>query len=249
MEFNQDYNELDFDTNGIDPALTAAWKAARLQKFTSSKIAKLRVEGTKGAIFGVAAVTYIYKVAAEALTLDYNEASSAAIKWGEEWEPRAAEAFETALGVEVIYYGKANPLFVEYEKFPNHCGGSPDGEVVSQKAIVEYKCPYESGNHAEMLRLVKLNQFDLRKFDADYYGQVQFNILLKKADFGYFVSYDPRVIDPALRLVYVKIEKDEKYLSELEERIVLAVAEKKKYLTDMGYFTGEENTQNQNPGE
>jgi hypothetical protein len=249
----------DFKIGEIDPALTEQWKAARLGKFTSSGIAKLLGKGSRKMTpeelakekenkgrrttiddgFSETAKTYIYSRAGEVITLESNELNSKAIEWGNEWEETAMRTFEKAIGEEITYFGKLNPMFYDY-KDGVHAGGSPDGWIEKLKAVVETKCPFASGNHAEVFHLVKTGQFDLRKFDPEYYGQVQFNILLTGADYGYFVSYDPRVIDKKLNLAYARIEKDENYLSNLEERIALAIETKVQYLTEIGYYEGEE---------
>jgi hypothetical protein len=66
-------------------------------------------------LFGDGAEMYIYKTIAEALTLEANEVSSAAIKWGEENEEDAVRMFETLHNKDVTYYGKGNPVFFPYK--------------------------------------------------------------------------------------------------------------------------------------
>lgn len=234
------FDEQDAAEKLIDPSITEAWKAARLGRFTSSQIAKLLVKSkAKGETFGEGAKTYIYKKAAETLTLEANETTSAAIKWGNEHEPFAAREFSHVYKKEIEYYGKENPVFIAYG---NHAGGSKDGFILDENAIIEFKCPFESGYHAELLHKVTTNTFSLKEYEKDYYGQVQFNMFLEGEDckHGYFVSYDPRVIDPRFAVIAVKVDRDEDYLKELLERLELAIAEKVKYLTEIGYYSADE---------
>ncbi|MEO7535846.1 MAG: lambda exonuclease family protein [Ferruginibacter sp.] len=245
MEFLEELNGLlqDEAAGHINPALEAAWKSERLGKFTSSQIAKLLIKKTgKPDEFGTGAETYIYKKIGEILTQEANEVSSAAIKWGDEHEEDAVKMFERLHNKTVEYYGKKNPTFFPYETEGEevHAGGSPDGFIADEQAVIETKCPYESGNHAEVLHLHKTGKFDLKKYDGEYYGQVQFNILLTKAKYAYFVSYDPRVIDYRYSIVAVKIERDEAYLTILEERVKKAIALVTTLLTQIGYYTKEE---------
>lgn len=235
-------NFLPEDTNaqGENTGAVDAWKTIRLSKFTSSQIDKLNTTSkTEGEYFGQAAITYIYDKAAEAITLEDNEGTSAAIKWGEEHEPDAAIRFERFTGKTIEYYGKKNPLFIQHHEHPDDAGGSPDFFVPEEEAVGEIKCPYESKYHVEVLRLVKIGKFDLRKYDKEYYGQLQFNICLTNSKYGYFVSYDPRCIDFRLSLVVVRIERDEKYITKLNERLKEAVKLKHKFLQDAGYYEDE----------
>lgn len=212
-----------------------AWKEARLGRFTSSSIAKLLVKDKAGD-FGEAALTYIYKKCAETITLEYNEISSAAIKWGEEHEKDAVLSYGKMFEKEIEYYGKENPVFINYG---NHAGGSPDGYVITDKATLEVKCPFESGNHMETYHKIKMGKFDLKKWDKEYYGQCQFNMYLQKAECAKFVSYDPRVIDYRYSVAEFTVERNEEYITELLERIKKAVEVKKQYLTDLGYYEEE----------
>jgi YqaJ-like viral recombinase domain len=253
------------DSRGL-AQISDTWKELRLGKFTSSTCNKLFAKGRRAlteaelkdeenkpvskrrktveVMFGEGAETYIYKTIAETLTREANEVSSAAIKWGEENEEDAVKMFERLHGKTVLYYGKGNPVFFPYMATSEageiieseHAGGSPDGLIEAENAVIETKCPYESKYHAEVLHKVLMKNFDLKQYDEDYYGQVQMNILLTKADYAYFISYDPRCVDYRFSVAVARIEKDEKYITELRERLNAAIALKMDFLKQIGYF-------------
>lgn len=235
MGFRDELNELlaGEKANQINPNITQAWKAKRLGKFTSSQINKLMGKSKTGGDFTAGAESHIYKKVAETLTLECNEISSAAIKWGEEHEEDAVRMYERLHNKKVTYYGKQNPVFFEYGE---HCGGSPDGFIEDEKAVIETKCPFESGNHAEVLHLVTTGKFDLKKYDGEYYGQVQMNMYLMESNHAYFISYDPRVVDYKYSIAAARIERDNDYLDALIKKIDLAIALKVTLLTAIGYY-------------
>lgn len=254
------------ENKGLPASITEAWKLKRLSKFTSSVCNKLFAKGrrplnaaelieeakkpksaqrkTVDVMFGDGAEMFIYKTIAETLTQEANEVSSAAIKWGEEHEEDAVKMFERLHNKTVNYFGKGNPVFYPYitkneageEIESDHAGGSPDGFIDLENAVVETKCPYESKNHAYVLHKVLTNTFDLKEYDVDYYGQVQMNILITGAKFGYFVSYDPRCVDYRFSIAAAKIERDEVYIKELIERLEAAIALKIDFLKQIGYY-------------
>jgi hypothetical protein len=223
---------------GFNEAITQQWKEARLGKFTASTNAKLLGKGTGGKEFTAGALTMIYKKAAEILTQDANEVSGAAIKWGEEHEPIAAKRFTDALRKNVEYYGKENPVFIDHPDIDG-AGGSPDLWVPEEEAVGEIKCPYESGYHMEVLHRVKTGAFDLAEYDKDYYGQLQFNMKLKNAKFGYFISFDPRVLDAKMCLVFVRVERNDEYIKAMEPKVKRAVEVRDQYLTEVGFYSEE----------
>lgn len=255
----------DEQSNGLE-MISDEWKEQRLGKFTSSTINKLFAKGrrvltpdelqeeekkpvskrrkTAEVMFGEGAESYIYKTIAETLTREANEISSAAIKWGEENEADAVKMFERLHNKIVNYFGKANPVFYPYISVneagelveSEHAGGSPDGFIEAENAVLEVKCPYESKYHAEVLHKVLMNSFSLKAYDEEYYGQVQMNILLTGAAYAYFVSYDPRCVDYRYTVAVARIEKDEKYIAELIERLNAAIGLKTDFLKQLGYY-------------
>jgi hypothetical protein len=236
--------------------LALKWKEDRLGKFTSSALNKIFKGGrrdmtkaeleeekknggkrkTVDTLFGDGALSYIYAKIGETLTLETNEITTKAMEWGNEHEAGAVEMFARVTGFDVVHFGKANPVFFPYAEDPDHAGGSPDGEIESEDAVVEIKCPFESSNHARVLHQIKKGSFSLKEYDEEYYGQVQANMFFTGRKKAYFVSYDPRVLDIKYAVAYVLVERDEEYIAELKTRLDEAIKIKKQFLTDLGYY-------------
>jgi hypothetical protein len=201
----------------------ALWQEQRLGKFTASEIYKLMQSGKKkDEYFSCGALSYIYETIAEILTGEGNNIDNLwAIKWGNQYEPEAIAFYKSLYGNDVVYYGKENPKFFDYNDF---AGGSPDG-IIDDSIVAEVKCPQNSGVHVANLRASKLPdaQAWLKKKRIEYYTQIQFNMLCTGLNEGLFISYDPRVIDHTKRLALIKVIRDEELLSELIERIGEAV--------------------------
>jgi hypothetical protein len=194
-------------------AAVEAWRAERLGKFTASEIHKLMEKGTKGSYFGKGAMTYIMEVVGEIITGETPEVTARAIEWGWANEYEAIQEYEKRTGISVQYYGSGQPKFVPYNDV---AGGSPDGEVGSNK-LIEVKCPYNSGNHVKFLSMS--GQIDLKERNYDYFCQSQFNLRCTEREIADFLSYDPRVIEPRLKLAIIEITRDEELIKEMEERI------------------------------
>lgn len=199
------------------------WMNKRCGKFTASEIHKLLEKGSKKEdYFGKGAMTYIRTKLAEILTGNVVEIAGVdAIEYGESNELEAVLAFESETGMKVNYMGKANPKFYQYS---DYSGGSPDGLTEDDKAIIEIKCPYNSAEHVRYLFMECAD--DLKAERKEYYAQIQMNMLCSGKEYGYFISYDPRLSIPKLRLKIINVYKDEAFIEMLKERI----AEAEKYL-------------------
>jgi hypothetical protein len=202
---------------------TTDWQAERLGKFTASEIHKLMQKGrAKDQYFGETAQTYIKGRLAEILTQEpcVQLEGLAAIEWGNSNEIDAVMSFEKIKGKSVEYFGKGNPMFFPYEKFPDWAGGSPDG-LIGDDGVIEVKCPYNSAHHITHLLIGSAE--DLKKEKPDYYGQIQFNMLCTGRKNGFFISYDPRPLNHKIRCHVIDVPFDEPYCNDLEERISEAV--------------------------
>lgn len=192
------------------------WIMQRCGKFTASEIAKLLVKGKGGDYFGQVAKTYIRTKVAELLTLEPNNGgrlNGYALEWGNSHEFEAVQRFIKETGLEVEYYGGGNPKFFEYSNFS---GGSPDGIIIDH-AIIEVKCPYNSGEHVEHCLLS--DAADLKDYAPEYYYQIMANMLFTGTDKAYFISYDPRFADDHLQIKILEIDADEDEFTLLKERI------------------------------
>ena len=138
-----------------------------------------------------------------------------AIDWGVQWESDARKMFEAALDVRVTEVG-----FIPLEQAPEIAGGSPDGliDYLQKKVIIEIKCPWNSEIHQDYC-LFKTAE-DLKEYNLQYYAQMQMNMLVTGAEFGYFVSFDPRLKINALKIL--RVQNDVAMCETLLERIYLA---------------------------
>lgn len=192
------------------------WLQKRCGKFTASDIHKLLEKGkSKCDYFGKGALGYIRVKLAEILTGSVVEVTGVpAMEWGNSLELEAVQAFEKETGHKVTYWGKANPEFFE---LTDHSGGSPDGEIEKDGAIIEVKCPYTTAEHINHLLISDAAELQVEK--KDYYAQIQMNMLARGRGKGYFISYDPRITIPQLRLKYIEVPLDEDFAEMLKERI------------------------------
>lgn len=196
------------------------WEMDRCGKFTASEIHKLLVKGKKGDYFGVGANSYIRLKAAEILTMTPNNGGRvniSAMEWGNAHEYEAMQRFEKETGLKVTYYGGGNPKFFEYTPFS---GGSPDGLVPDDEAILEIKCPFNSGEHIEH-HLIN-NAEELKNYYPECYWQMTFNMICTNMGAGYFVSYDNRYLDDKLQVKIVRFELNKEDAELLKETIAEA---------------------------
>lgn len=187
----------------------AAWRAERQGKITSSEIYKLLGDGNP---FTKGGMTYIFETIAEILTGDSAEAYSKAMEWGASNEFEAILEYQKQTGIEVEYFGVANPKFFAYNEYS---GGSPDG--IAGDTLIEVKCPYNSGNHVKFLSVQ--NGEELKKASSEYYYQAQMNLMCTGLDKCTFISYDPRIIDTSHRMATINLYRDETSIALIKERI------------------------------
>lgn len=226
--------EIEYENLGDLKQGSKAWFHARLGVFTGSKIPNLMKSGrSKADKFGETAKNVIRQVQIERnltetgrelyvdelFTKDFRPTA-----WGNKYESDAREKYSDASGD-----------YVEETCFQLHptipfIGGSFDGRVVGKKKIIEIKCPYDVLKHNDNVQImldVSDNGFPK---NHDYYGQIQCNIFVGEAESCDFISYDPRVLKNSL--VCINVPRDEEYIAEMLERIL--IAEKCiKYMDDM----------------
>lgn len=196
------------------------WYLARKGKFTASEIANLLVSSKKkDEVFGDTAVSYINDKVNEVMMpdnafinfIEEYQLSTPALRWGNLFEADARELYSKRTGAIVIETG-----FFEYG---DHAGGSPDGIMPSENGIIEIKCPFEGKTHIVFMEMEKSS--DLLAVNKKYYYQIQANLLFTGAEFCDFVSYNPRMSE-LMRMKRLRIDKDDKAITVLKERIQLA---------------------------
>lgn len=189
------------------------WLKARGTRFTASEIHKLMGSSRSGSALSKTAETYIYEKAAEILTGHRKEVFGAALDWGKDNEANAFHTFNTSYFNNFTYYGGESYVFIPYGEAS---GYSPDG--LSDSAIVEIKCPFNSAIHLKNFSIYDADS--LKNVHPEYYWQMQLGMLATDLDRGFFVSYDPRF--PQEKVLHVaEIERhDVEY--EINEKLEIA---------------------------
>ena len=122
---------------------------------------------------------------------------------GVEREPDSRTLFEASTQKEVALCGS-----FDHPTIPN-TSASPDGLLRGENACLELKCPTHA-THAKNLMSDTMPK--------NYIYQVQHQIQCTESDYAYFASYHPD-FPPALRLKWVRVEKDDSIIKSLEEAV------------------------------
>lgn len=185
---------------------TQAWRDIRAGKFTSSQMYRLMSDPRSKAAkeageFSEDGETYINQKVAEELTGQIHDTGTAnSLEWGTDMEPMAKEHFTKVTGKEVSYAG--------FKLFTEYCGGSPDGYVNGEPAIIEIKCAFNSGNHVEYLKLKK--GIELQTEYPKIWWQVQANMKFTDMAMCYFIAFDPRFPEKQkMKIVEVHAHKED----------------------------------------
>jgi len=187
------------DTSVI-PQGSPEWFASRLGKVTASRLNDI-MKKTK---YGES--TYKKRARME-LAIERLTGKQASItpmnqfmRDGVEREPDARKLFEAVTGKEVAEVGS----FI-HPDIPMS-SASPDGLIVDENAVLEIKCPTAVTHAYNLLS---------KKMDTRYIYQIQWQMACCEADFGYFASYHPDYPTDQ-RLRWLKVERDNKLISEVE---------------------------------
>jgi len=182
-----------------------AWVDARGGRITASK-AHLVMTGGPAAL-----TTYLEQLRAErngVNTFDNNDFP--ATSWGKEYEPEARNMFALVAGVDV----DPPPLFYTHNAYPDEIGASPDGVVQPGAAPLEVKCPFNPEVH----------EGSRHQIPRQGYAQLHFQMWTMCAEFGYFVSYDPRVKNSkGVRIgdvIIHRVEADRAFMQTLEQKVL-----------------------------
>lgn len=204
------------------------WFVDRWGKFTASEIHKLLSKGRGDEMFGAGAMTYIKKKAIEKETTFWENPKLEHVKsllWGKRYEEPAFNHYlKMTKNVDMRYMGTETPLFLTYN---DDSGGSPDGLLGDGEIIhlgLELKCPQDSGVHWDYLGLK--DQLDLKQYSIEYYSQVQFLLMITKAELFHWVSFDERYIDVKKRMKLIEVKPDKPFQANLDIRIKQATKER-----------------------
>lgn len=177
------------------------WLSMRLGWITASRFKDVKSNGRGGAP-SKTRLSYMYQLAAEAITGERVESfSSEYMDWGTKTEPQACAMYELDSGNSVDH-----PAFIKWNKV-NKIGISPDG-IISVDGGLEIKCPKTT---------TQIETFLSGKMPTSHAPQVQGSLWVTGREWWDFVSFDPR-IDGDASYFCQRQYRDEKYISELEEK-------------------------------
>jgi hypothetical protein len=152
----------------------------------------------------------------------------AAIEWGNENEGLARQVFEEQT-LEILDAGDKKISFVQ--NFNLQTGSSPD-DTIQGVSPVEYKNPWNKGIHYDHWQIKNADQ--LLQFDKQKYYQLQHQIWMLGAKFGYFVSFGQRLLNTTKfkhkALFVLKVDRNEKVMQQFEPRLMQAIEVRNKFI-------------------
>ena len=216
-------DQLDKELSAAIGQRNEAWADDRLGKITASKCSIWMAEGrSKNDKYSVQCIKYLYSRIAEMLIGSAHMAGTgaAAISWGGDFEEEAFNLYKSKMKRKKVAVRKTG-----FIKFNEYAGGSSDG-TVGTKGILEIKCPYDPTNHVVTMDTGL-------PYEDKFKAQIQCNMLFTGSTFCDFVTYDPRIQDPKLKMTINRIKPDTAYqnkiLERLEDLITIIIGFKKKF--------------------
>lgn len=187
---------------------TDTWHSDRCGRVTASRFCDVVAVGKTGKPLK-ARDDYLMRIVTERLTGQPTESvDSYAMAWGRDAEPFARSSFEAETGLIVV-----ESAFVVHPTLSD-VGCSPDGLVGAEEGY-ESKCPKNSAVHLQTIR---------EGMPEEHMAQVQGCMWVTGRKRWHFVSFDPRMPEH-LRLYHQVIERDDKYIQNLEAEIIKFLAE------------------------
>lgn len=187
---------------------TEDWHALRLGKVTASRIADVMARTKSG--YGASRASYMADLLVERLNGQPTEGfTNAAMQWGTDQEPHARAEYEF-----ITLNDVAQVAFIDHPGIPM-TGASPDG-LIGEDGLIEIKCP-NTKTHIEYLETGKI---------ADQYiKQMHWQMICTGRSWCDFVSYDPRVTVPEMRLKIQHVDLDSGLAEEITEEVQKFLAE------------------------
>lgn len=147
--------------------------------------------------------------------------------WGHMNEELARDAYEARNFSIITQAG------LIYKDESLRCAISPDGLDLDAKKGLEIKSPYTTQVHIDTI----LNG----KIKPEYRSQCQFSIWVTDFDVWDFCSYDNRMRgDPKNRLHIIPIERDEKTMKKLDEKVPEFINKLDEALARLGFRFGDQ---------
>ncbi len=139
------------------------------------------------------------------------------IQHGVDTEPLAAIEYEVVTGEMVSHCG-----FLAHDELAAGC--SPDGYIGDFEGVLEVKCP-SSAVHLDYRRANVIPE--------EYYGQLLHALWITGAQWADFVSFDPRMQAPHLRLFTKRLTRNETDIQAYELAVRLFLSEVEQGVTQM----------------
>jgi len=190
------------------------WHEKRRGRFTASNIINILgkdgLKKTNDAIKNMAlnkAIEEVFGVDQEDRFVSFD------MQRGIDLEPMAFECFKNLKSLDFI--DVENCSFFEYGK---NAGASPDG-IVSGDSCLEIKCPKKNN----FFEVVISNEIDPK-----YYAQMQMQMLCTGSIQCYYFNYI--VLNSQEHYHEIVVERDEKYIELIKERILIASELKNQFI-------------------
>ena len=188
------------------------WHDIRIGRIGGSEAAALLVNGKSAHGLGTAAVSLIYEKVGELFAGPSLVYENYAMQRGNELEPRAREAYETATFTDVQACG--------YVQVGDYFGYSPDG-LIGQEGLIEIKCPLAP----EFVRFAHTGEIDPK-----HIAQMQWGLWITGREYCDYIMHHPdffehtiilRVLpDPAIHAKFQSAsEAAEKLIREILEKL------------------------------
>lgn len=191
---------------------TDEWYMARKGCVGGSSISDVMAKGA-----GKTRHALMMRIVAERLASKPIETyKSAAMERGIELEAQAITEYELANNCFVERVGWISHPSIEF------CGCSPDG-LVGNAGLIEIKCP---------LITTATEYFIDKKIPRDYMLQMQWQMAVTDRKWCDYVVYCPDFADSKMWLNVVKVERDEKSISEITEEVKKFLGEVEKIIAE-----------------
>ncbi len=187
---------------------------------TPSGFKDLMTGGKAGEKYGATVAAYVEEIALGHFNIAEEEPQYIAkeLQWGIDHEGIAEQAYQMQTFNSIQRISSDN--WIQHKKY-SFIGGHVDGGYVKNehatrlkatgKKLVEIKCPYNPKNHYKNIKTAE-------QFKKQYKPQIQGYLWIAECDVLDAVSYDPRFKDINLDLYVFEVERDDAYISLLEER-------------------------------
>jgi len=213
------------------------WHLARWSNFTCSLNDKL-VDNGATAPFSAGGYSYVKQKAVECCTRLEERPEMEEVKsllWGKVHELPAYEAYVQATrNTGFTYLGTNTPLYLEYEPLKEDSGGSPDVINITSSYTIDFlaeiKCPKNPSIHFDRLKWT--TQWDLKQKCRETYTQIQNLMMITGALEADFISYDGRQMSKKHQVKIIQVKQDKKFQDNLHFRLIKAVEEKYKIISD-----------------